>query len=292
MATEVVGAILAGGLARRIGGRRQGAGPGRWRTDPQACDRAPRATGRCDDAQCQWRSNAVWRFRPAALGRSGCGPSGPTGGSAGRPRMGGAGSSAGALRGDGSRRYAVPAAQLGWPAGGGNDGRARRDGGGGFAGGHIRCFLMAGDAGRATAPGHRQGGDLARSTASPRATGWRPLHSRTNRSIRSSTSIRRTTLPKPSGCGSGAIVTRRVLGAGRLQEYGQTTLQVRLVAELTRRGYRVSTVKHAHHLLRHRPRGPRQLSPPRGRCQGGGGEGLALSLGADARAPTARNAKS
>jgi molybdopterin-guanine dinucleotide biosynthesis adapter protein len=47
--------------------------------------------------------------------------------------------------------------------------------------------------------------------------------------------------------GAGAVVTRRVLGVAGFKNSGKTTLVVRLVAELTRRGYRVSTVKHAHH---------------------------------------------
>ena len=42
-------------------------------------------------------------------------------------------------------------------------------------------------------------------------------------------------------------MTRRVLGIAGFKNSGKTTLVVRLVAELTRRGYRVSTVKHAHH---------------------------------------------
>jgi molybdopterin-guanine dinucleotide biosynthesis protein B len=42
-------------------------------------------------------------------------------------------------------------------------------------------------------------------------------------------------------------VKRRVLGVVGFKNAGKTTLVVRLVAELTRRGYRISTVKHAHH---------------------------------------------
>jgi len=47
--------------------------------------------------------------------------------------------------------------------------------------------------------------------------------------------------------GAGAVVTRRVLGVAGFKNSGKTTLVVRLVAELKRRGYRISTVKHAHH---------------------------------------------
>jgi molybdopterin-guanine dinucleotide biosynthesis protein B len=42
-------------------------------------------------------------------------------------------------------------------------------------------------------------------------------------------------------------VTTPVFGVTGWKNSGKTTLLTRLVAELTRRGYRVSTVKHAHH---------------------------------------------
>jgi molybdopterin-guanine dinucleotide biosynthesis protein B len=42
-------------------------------------------------------------------------------------------------------------------------------------------------------------------------------------------------------------MTPRVFGITGWKNSGKTTLTERLVAELTRRGYRVSTVKHAHH---------------------------------------------
>lgn len=42
-------------------------------------------------------------------------------------------------------------------------------------------------------------------------------------------------------------MTQRVLGITGWKNSGKTTLAERLVAELTRRGWRVSTVKHAHH---------------------------------------------
>jgi molybdopterin-guanine dinucleotide biosynthesis protein B len=42
-------------------------------------------------------------------------------------------------------------------------------------------------------------------------------------------------------------MTLRVFGITGWKNSGKTTLTERLVAELTRRGYRVSTVKHAHH---------------------------------------------
>lgn len=41
-----------------------------------------------------------------------------------------------------------------------------------------------------------------------------------------------------------------VLGIAGWKNSGKTTLTVRLVTDLTRRGYRVATVKHAHHDLR------------------------------------------
>ena len=40
---------------------------------------------------------------------------------------------------------------------------------------------------------------------------------------------------------------QRIFGVTGWKNSGKTTLMVRLVAELTRRGWRVSTVKHAHH---------------------------------------------
>lgn len=42
-------------------------------------------------------------------------------------------------------------------------------------------------------------------------------------------------------------MTRRVLGITGWKNSGKTTLTERLVAELVRRGWKVSTVKHAHH---------------------------------------------
>jgi len=39
----------------------------------------------------------------------------------------------------------------------------------------------------------------------------------------------------------------RVIGVAGFKNAGKTTLVEKLVAELTRRGYRISTVKHAHH---------------------------------------------
>jgi molybdopterin-guanine dinucleotide biosynthesis protein B len=39
----------------------------------------------------------------------------------------------------------------------------------------------------------------------------------------------------------------RVIGVAGFKNAGKTTLVERLVTELTRRGYRISTVKHAHH---------------------------------------------
>ena len=39
----------------------------------------------------------------------------------------------------------------------------------------------------------------------------------------------------------------RVIGVAGFKNAGKTTLVERLVAELTRRGHRISTVKHAHH---------------------------------------------
>jgi len=42
-------------------------------------------------------------------------------------------------------------------------------------------------------------------------------------------------------------MTTRIFGIAGWKNSGKTGLMVRLVAEFTRRGYRVSTIKHAHH---------------------------------------------
>ncbi len=42
-------------------------------------------------------------------------------------------------------------------------------------------------------------------------------------------------------------MTQRVIGVAGFKNAGKTTLVERLVAELTGRGFRVSTIKHAHH---------------------------------------------
>lgn len=42
-------------------------------------------------------------------------------------------------------------------------------------------------------------------------------------------------------------MTQRVIGVAGFKNAGKTTLVEKLVAELTGRGYRVSTIKHAHH---------------------------------------------
>ena len=65
-------------------------------------------------------------------------------------------------------------------------------------------------------------------------------------------------------------VTRRVLGIAGFKNSGKTTLTVRLLEELTRRGYRLATVKHAHHSFdidhagrdsyRHRQAGAREVA--------------------------------
>lgn len=41
--------------------------------------------------------------------------------------------------------------------------------------------------------------------------------------------------------------THKVIGVAGFKNAGKTTLVEKLVSELTRRGYRISTVKHAHH---------------------------------------------
>lgn len=65
-------------------------------------------------------------------------------------------------------------------------------------------------------------------------------------------------------------MTHRVFGIAGWKNSGKTTLTEKLVAELTRRGWRVSTVKHAHHAFnidhegtdsfRHREAGAREVA--------------------------------
>ena len=78
-------------------------------------------------------------------------------------------------------------------------------------------------------------------------------------------------------------MTLRVFGITGWKNSGKTTLTEKLVAELTRRGYRVSTVKHAHHDFDIDKRRRRQLPPPR-RRRGRSRGRLRPPLGADARA--------
>jgi molybdopterin-guanine dinucleotide biosynthesis protein B len=65
-------------------------------------------------------------------------------------------------------------------------------------------------------------------------------------------------------------VTPKLLGIVGFKNAGKTTLTERLVAELSRRGYRIATVKHAHHAFdidqegrdswRHRRAGAREVA--------------------------------
>ncbi|PWW01450.1 molybdopterin guanine dinucleotide biosynthesis accessory protein MobB [Hoeflea marina] len=70
-------------------------------------------------------------------------------------------------------------------------------------------------------------------------------------------------------------MTRRIFGVAGWKNSGKTTLTCRLVAEFTRRGFAVGTVKHAHHLFdidregtdshRHRQAGARDVAIVSGR---------------------------
>ncbi|MBD8555844.1 molybdopterin-guanine dinucleotide biosynthesis protein B [Rhizobium sp. CFBP 8762] len=65
-------------------------------------------------------------------------------------------------------------------------------------------------------------------------------------------------------------MTQRVFGISGWKNSGKTSLTTRLVSELTRRGYSVSTIKHAHHdfdidkpgadSFRHRQAGAREVA--------------------------------
>ena len=70
-------------------------------------------------------------------------------------------------------------------------------------------------------------------------------------------------------------MTQRVFGITGWKNSGKTTLTEKLVAELTRRGWKVSTVKHAHHAFdvdkqgadsfRHRQAGASEVAVVSGR---------------------------
>ena len=69
-----------------------------------------------------------------------------------------------------------------------------------------------------------------------------------------------------------------VIGIAGWKKSGKTTLVTRLVAEFTRRGLKVATVKHAHHDFqiddgrnRQRPPPPRRRRPGRDRVGASGG---------------------
>ena len=57
----------------------------------------------------------------------------------------------------------------------------------------------------------------------------------------------------------------RIFGITGWKNSGKTTLTVKLVAELTQRGWRVSTVKHAHHNFDIDKEGTEFLSAPQSR---------------------------
>ena len=66
-------------------------------------------------------------------------------------------------------------------------------------------------------------------------------------STRSSTSTARRPCAGRDGCSRSCRDEQRVFGITGWKNSGKTTLTEKLVAEFTRRGFRVSTVKHAHH---------------------------------------------
>ncbi|MEM7193110.1 MAG: molybdopterin-guanine dinucleotide biosynthesis protein B [Pseudomonadota bacterium] len=69
---------------------------------------------------------------------------------------------------------------------------------------------------------------------------------------------------------AGLVAGRKIVGIVGWKNSGKTTLAVRLVEELTARGLRIATIKHAHHALRldeegtdsarHRAAGARQVA--------------------------------
>ena len=58
-------------------------------------------------------------------------------------------------------------------------------------------------------------------------------------------------------------MTPPLIGIAGWKNSGKTTLAVRLIAELTRRGYRVSSIKHAHHAFQIAARRDRLALPNR-----------------------------
>lgn len=57
-------------------------------------------------------------------------------------------------------------------------------------------------------------------------------------------------MASPSDNQSGLFSGRKIVGIVGWKNSGKTTLAVRLVEELTTRGLRIATIKHAHHALR------------------------------------------
>ena len=77
--------------------------------------------------------------------------------------------------------------------------------------------------------------------------------------------------------------TTPIIGIAGWKKSGKTTLVTRLIAELTARGLRIATVKHAHHDFQIDDKRNRQRAPsPRRRGAGGGG--VVQAVGADQRA--------
>ncbi len=62
-------------------------------------------------------------------------------------------------------------------------------------------------------------------------------------------------------------VQHRIFGITGWKNSGKTTLTVKLVAELTKRGWRVSTVKHAHHNFDIDKEGTDSIPAPQSRCR-------------------------
>ena len=77
------------------------------------------------------------------------------------------------------------------------------------------------------------------------------------------------------------IAGQRLYGVTGWKNAGKTGLVERLVADITGRGYSVSTIKHAHHNVDIDEKGRDTVSPPRGRRAGSGAR-FGQSLGLDA----------
>ena len=169
------GVLLAGGLARRMGGGDKPMRPDRRPHHPGARDRAAEAAMRRAYSQRQWRSGTVRRLRPARHRRHGGEPSRTAGGHSRCPRLGRGPPARGILGFERGGGLSFPATRSGRATAS----RARRTGRR-ACGRRLRRTIASGDRAVARRPCARSCATLwwwkisERSAAGPRATGSPP----------------------------------------------------------------------------------------------------------------------